>query len=55
PRTLISIPIAAELQSRAGTTTFVAFSGGILILALISIVISRWACLGYRWRGRAKV
>ncbi|EEP78540.1 predicted protein [Uncinocarpus reesii 1704] len=30
--TLISIPIAAELQSRAGTTAFVAFSGGILIL-----------------------
>ncbi|OBT51222.1 hypothetical protein VE04_07930 [Pseudogymnoascus sp. 24MN13] len=53
--TLISIPIAAELQSAAGTTAYVAFSGGILVLALLSILIARWACLDYKWIWKAKI
>ncbi|EER24844.1 Major Facilitator Superfamily protein [Coccidioides posadasii C735 delta SOWgp] len=53
--TLISIPITAELQSRAGTTAFVAFSGGVLVLALVSFLMARWACLDYRWKGRVKI
>ncbi|OBT81999.1 hypothetical protein VE02_09616 [Pseudogymnoascus sp. 03VT05] len=53
--TLISIPVAAELQSAAGTTAYVAFSGGILVLALLSILIARWACLDHKWIWKAKI
>lgn len=54
-RTLISIPIAAELQAAAGTTAFVAFCGGMLVLALLSFIVARWACLDYKWRGKVKI
>lgn len=53
--TLISIPIAAELQAAAGTTAYVAFSGGILVLALLSILMARWACLNYKWIWKVKI
>ena len=54
-RTLISIPIAAELQAAAGTTAFVAFCGGMLVLALLSFLMARWACLDYKWQGKIKI
>jgi hypothetical protein len=54
-RTLISIPIAAELQSAAGTTAYVAFSGGMLVLALLSILMARLACLHYKWIWKVKI
>jgi len=48
--TLICIPVGGALLPAVGAQGFVAFFGGMVVLSLISFVIARWACLGYRWK-----
>jgi hypothetical protein len=54
-RTLICIPVGGQILSAAGTTVFVCFFGGILVVALASFTMARWACLEYRWVWKAKI
>ena len=54
-RTLICIPVGGELLPTIGSTGFVTFFGGMLVLSLASFVMARWACLEYRWKWNVKI
>lgn len=53
--TMVCIPIGGELLPKIGATGFVAFFGGILVLATVSFLMARWACLDYRWKWNVKI
>jgi MFS family permease len=53
--TLICIPISGELVESVGPQSMVAFFCAILGLSLVSLLFSRWACLGRRWVVTAKI
>ncbi|KIX04505.1 uncharacterized protein Z518_05375 [Rhinocladiella mackenziei CBS 650.93] len=52
---LICVPISGELVESAGPQIMVGFMCIILGVSLVTFVLSRWACLGWRWEWRAKV
>ncbi|EXJ77776.1 hypothetical protein A1O3_10005 [Capronia epimyces CBS 606.96] len=53
--TLVCVPISGELVESVGPQIMVGFMCAILGLALMTFSLSRWACLGWRWRWKAKV
>lgn len=53
--TLICIPISGELVQRVGPQPMVGFMCAVLAASIGTFVISRWACLGWRWKWMAKV
>ena len=53
--TLICIPISGELVQRVGPQPMVGFMCAILALSIGTFAISRWACLGGRWKWMAKI
>ena len=53
--TLVCIPISGELVASVGPQSMVGFFCAVLFLSMVSFVLSRWACLGWRWRWRVKV
>ncbi|PMD24511.1 MFS general substrate transporter [Hyaloscypha hepaticicola] len=53
--TLICIPVGGELLPTIGSTGFVSFFGGVLVLSLASFLMARWACLEYRWKWNVKI
>jgi MFS family permease len=53
--TLICIPISGELVQRVGPQPMVGFMCAVLAVSIGTFVISRWACLGWRWKWMAKV
>ena len=48
--TLVYIPISGELVEVAGPRVMVGFMCCLTVVALATFVLSRWACLGWRWR-----
>lgn len=52
---LVCIPISGELVEIAGPQAMVGFFCAVLFLSLIAFVLSRWACLGWRWRWRVVI
>jgi hypothetical protein len=52
---LISIPVAGEMLSKAGSKALVLWLGGILVLTLGILLMARWTCLEYQWKWRMKV
>lgn len=53
--TLICVPISGELVETVGPQTMVGFMCAVLGMAMMTMTLSRWACLGYRWQWRTKV
>jgi MFS family permease len=53
--TLVCIPISGELVVSIGPQAMVGFFCAVLFVSLISFVLSRWACLGWKWRWRVKI
>jgi MFS family permease len=53
--TLVCIPISGQLVEAVGPQALVGFFCAVLFLSLITFVLSRWACLGWRWRWRVKI
>jgi len=53
--TLVCIPITGELVEAVGPQTMVGFMCAILGASLLTFILSRWACLGWRWRWTVKV
>jgi MFS family permease len=53
--TLVCIPISGELVESVGPQPMVGFMCAILGLALVSFMMSRWACLGWDWQWNVKV
>jgi len=53
--TLVCIPITGELVESVGATVMVGFMCAVLGLASACFVVSRWACLGWKWSWKEKV
>jgi MFS family permease len=53
--TLVCIPISGELVESVGPQVMVAFMCVVLFISLITFILSRWACLGWKWQWRVKV
>ncbi len=53
--TLVCVPIGGELVESVGPKAMVGFFCAVLFLSSISFVLSRWACLGWKWRWNAKI
>jgi MFS family permease len=53
--TLIGVPISGELVEAISPQVLVAFMCAILGLSLLTFILSRWACLGWKWDWRTKV
>ena len=51
--TLICIPISGEMV--AHPQVMVGFMCAVLAVALMTFVLSRWACLGWKWTWKAKI
>jgi MFS family permease len=47
--TLVGIPMSGVLAQQVGLQAMVAFYCALLAVSLVSLVFSRWACLGRRW------
>ena len=52
---LVCIPVSGELVESIGPEVMVGFMCAVLALSLVTFIISRWACLGWKWRWMAKV
>lgn len=52
---LVCIPISGELVESVGPQVMVVFMCAILGLSLVTFTLSRWACLDWRWKWKAKV
>jgi MFS family permease len=52
---LVCIPISGQLVEAAGARVMVGFMCAVTALGMGTFVLSRWACLGWRWRWRVKV
>lgn len=52
---LVCIPINGELIEAVGPQVMVGFMCAILALALLSFILSRWACLGWKWKWMVKI
>lgn len=53
--TLVCIPISGELVSSIGPQVMVGFMCVVLAVSLVTFMLSRWACLGWKWKWMAKV
>ena len=53
--TLVCIPISGELVESVGPQVMVGFMCVVLAVSLITFILSRWACLGWRWTWKGKV
>ncbi|KAJ5689581.1 hypothetical protein N7462_003973 [Penicillium macrosclerotiorum] len=53
--TLIGIPIGGQLLQAAGPSRLVVFLGVVLAISLSGFLMSRWACLGYKWKWGVKI
>ncbi len=53
--TLVCIPIGGELVETVGPQAMVGFFCAVLFLSVICFVLSRWACLGWKWKWRVKI
>jgi MFS family permease len=53
--TLVCVPIGGELIESVGARPMVAVFCAELFVALFSLVLSRWACLGWKWKWRVKI
>jgi len=53
--TLICVPISGQLIEVVGADALVGFFCAALGMALLLFVLSRWACLGWRWQWWVKV
>ncbi|KPI36546.1 putative transporter MCH4 [Cyphellophora attinorum] len=53
--TLICIPISGELVQRVGPQPMVGFMCAVLAASIGTFTVSRWACLGWRWKWMAKI
>lgn len=53
--TLVCIPISGQLIENVGPKAMVGFYCAVLGLSMVCFALSRWACLGWRWRWSAKV
>lgn len=53
--TLICIPISGELVQAVGPQALVGFYCAVLALGCLAFILSRWACLEWRWEWKAKV
>jgi hypothetical protein len=53
--TLITIPIGGEILETHGARVLVAFFSLVLLFGIFSFILSRWACLKWRWEWFAKV
>lgn len=53
--TLVCVPIGGELVGTVGAQPMVGFFCAVLFLSMICFVLSRWACLGWKWRWRVKI
>lgn len=53
--TLVCIPIGGELVESLGPQPMVAFFCAVLFLSLVSLLLSRWACLGWKWRWKVRI
>jgi len=52
---LVCIPISGELVEAAGPRVMVGFMCAVAAFGMGTFILSRWACLGWRWRWRVKV
>ncbi|KIW85770.1 hypothetical protein Z517_01162 [Fonsecaea pedrosoi CBS 271.37] len=52
---LVCIPISGELVEAAGPQIMVGFMCVVAGVSMGTFILSRWACLGWRWRWMAKV
>ncbi|ERF68078.1 hypothetical protein EPUS_08514 [Endocarpon pusillum Z07020] len=53
--TLVCIPIGGELVETVGPQPMAGFFCAVLFLSLICFVLSRWACLGWKWKWNVKI
>ncbi len=53
--TLVCVPISGELVQTVGPQSMVGFFCAVLFLSLICFVLSRWACLDWRWKWKVKI
>jgi MFS family permease len=53
--TLVCVPIGGELVVSVGPQAMVGFFCAVLFLSMLSFALSRWACLGWKWRWRVKI
>ncbi|KIW18345.1 hypothetical protein PV08_02633 [Exophiala spinifera] len=53
--TLVCVPISGELVESVGPQIMVGFMCAVLALSLGTFILSRWACLGWKWSWTAKV
>ena len=53
--TLVCIPISGQLVASVGPQVMVGFMCVVLVVSLIAFVLSRWKCLGYKWKWMVKV
>ncbi|KAL2399975.1 Riboflavin transporter MCH5 [Exophiala dermatitidis] len=53
--TLVCVPISGELVDTVGPQVMVGFMCAVLGISIFVFVLSRWACLDWRWRWMAKV
>ncbi|KAI1616893.1 MFS transporter, MCP family, solute carrier family 16, member 10 [Exophiala viscosa] len=53
--TLVCVPISGELVETVGPQVMVGFMCAVLGLVLVTFSLSRWACLGWKWKWNAKV
>lgn len=52
---LVCVPISGELVEAAGPQILVGFMCAVTAFGLAAFVLSRWACLGWRWKWMVKV
>lgn len=52
---LVCIPVSGELVESVGPQVMVGFMCAVLALCLFTFILSRWACLGWKWKWMAKV
>lgn len=53
--TLICLPIDGELLTAVGPQKMIVFECVVLVLALVALIMSRWACLGWKWSWTARI
>lgn len=52
---LLTVPIGGELLQSTTPQTLVGFYSAVLLIGLISVALSRWALLDWRWKWKVKV
>jgi MFS family permease len=52
---LLTVPVGGELLQSTTPQALVGFYAAVLLIGLISVALSRWALLDWRWRWKVKV